>query len=266
MADNYIDINRKLWDQKTAIHFDSEFYDVKGFLAGKDSLNPIDLELLGDLKGKKVLHLQCHFGQDTISLARHGAQATGVDFSAKALEKANELNQKIGTNAQFIQSDIYELPNVLDEKFDIVFTSYGTIGWLPNIQKWAEVVHHFLKPGGKFVMIEFHPVVWMMSDDFQKIEYSYLNKGEIIEETEGTYTDRNADIKEQSISWNHGLSEVISALIKSGLSLKEFKEYDYSPYNCFRNTVKIEEGKFQIQGLEGILPMMYSLVFISENI
>lgn len=257
---NYININKKLWDDKTEVHYKSEFYDVESFIKGKNSLNSIELELLGDIKNKKVLHLQCHFGQDTISLARYGAIATGVDFSKKTIKKANELNKLVGTNVKFIESDVYKLPEVLDEKFDIVFTSYGVIGWHPNMEKWAEVVNTFLKPGGKLVLAEFHPIVWMFSYDFKNIEFSYMKSEPIIEEIEGTYTDRDADIKGQCVSWNHGLSEVIGALIKTGLQITDFQEYNYSPYNCFDNTVKIDDGKFQIKGLENKIPMVYSLV------
>ncbi|WP_167611789.1 class I SAM-dependent methyltransferase [Maribellus sediminis] len=256
---DYIAINKKLWDEKTEHHFQSDFYDVSSFLKGKDSLNTIELELLGELKGKKILHLQCHFGQDTISLARHGAEATGVDLSDKAIEKARELNDKLGTTVRFIQSDVYQLHEVLDEQFDIVFTSYGVIGWLPDMNKWAEVIHRFLKPGGKLVFVEFHPIIWMLSYDFQRIEYNYMDSPPIIEELEGTYTDRSAPIKEKSVSWNHGLSTVINALIKSGLTITDFREYNYSPYDCFQNTVKIDERKFKIKGLEDKIPMVYSV-------
>ncbi len=236
---DYLDINKNLWNRKTEIHYNSDFYDVASFIEGKDSLNPIELELLGDIEGKKVLHLQCHFGMDTISLARHGAIATGVDFSDKAIEKARQLNQCLGANATFVQSDVYQLPDVLDENFDIVFTSYGVVGWLPDMKKWAEVIHHFLKPGGELVLVEFHPVVWMFSYDFKRIEFNYMNSEPIIEELEGTYTDRGAKIKEKSVGWNHGLSAVIDSLIKAGLKITDFKEYNYSPYNCFNNTVKV---------------------------
>ncbi|WP_340113126.1 class I SAM-dependent methyltransferase [Maribellus mangrovi] len=256
---DYIAINKKLWDRKTEIHYKSEFYDVDSFLKGKDSLNKIELNLLGDLKDKKVLHLQCHFGQDTISLSRHGAIATGVDLSGKAIEKARELNDKLGTNARFIQSDVYQLHEVLDEQFDIVFTSYGVIGWLPDMKKWANVIHRFLKPGGKLVFVEFHPIIWMMSYDFERIEYNYMDSPPIIEELEGTYTDRGAAIKEKSVSWNHGLSTVIDALIKTGLTITDFKEYNYSPYDCFQNTIKISDRKYKIKGLEDKIPMVYSV-------
>lgn len=256
---NYIDINKNLWNKKTEHHYNSEFYDVPAFIKGKESLNPIDLELLGNIKGKTILHLQCHFGQDTISLARHGAIVTGVDFSEKAIEKAKELNETVGTNATFITSDIYKLPEILDETFDIIYTSYGVIGWLPNMKAWANIIHHFLKPKGEFIMIEFHPVVWMFSYDFKTIEYDYMGGKPIIEELQGTYTDQNANIKEASVSWNHGLSTVINAIIKTGLNITDFKEYNYSPYNCFENTVKIDERQFKIKGLEDKIPMVYSL-------
>ncbi len=256
---DYIEINKKLWDSKTEFHFDSEFYNVEAFLKGEDSLNSIEMGLLGDVKNKKVLHLQCHFGMDTLSLSRHGALATGIDFSEKAIEKAKKLNEKLGTNARFIQSDVYNLPEVLDEKFDIIYTSYGVIGWLPDMKKWAEVISHYLKPGGDLVFVEFHPVIWMFSYDFKAVEYEYMNSTPIVEELEGTYADKDAQIKEKSVSWNHGLSEVLDSLIKAGLNITDFREYNYSPYDCFQNTVKIGERKFQIKGLENKLPMVYSI-------
>lgn len=256
---DYINMNKKLWDQRTGIHYKSKFYDVASFLNGKDSLNSIELALLGDIKGKKILHLQCHFGMDSISLARHGAQVTGVDFSEKAIEKANSLNTQLKTDVRFIQSDVYKLPNILDEKFDLIFTSYGVLGWLPNMKKWAQVVQHFLKPKGILVLVEFHPVVWMFSDDFKKIAYNYMNDGPIIEATEGTYTDADTPIQEKSVSWNHGLSKVINALIKADLHIADFQEYNYSPYDCFENTVEISEQKFQIKALENKIPMVYSI-------
>ena len=180
MQPDYIAINRALWDQKTEHHFNSEFYDVEGFLQGRSSLNDIELELLGSVSGKTVLHLQCHFGQDTLSLARLGAHVTGVDLSGAAIAKARELNDTLGLGAQFICCDLYELPGILDNQFDIVFTSYGTIGWLPDINRWAQVVAKYLKPGGQFVFVDFHPVVWMFSNDFSRVQYAYFNGGPIV--------------------------------------------------------------------------------------
>lgn len=257
---DYVNINRETWNNKIDLHVDSEFYNVAEFLNGKSSLNSIELELLGNIKDKKILHLQCHFGQDSLSLARLGAQVTGVDLSDKAIKKAKELNEKLYLDAQFICSEIYDLPNHLDEKFDIVFTSYGTIGWLPDLDKWANVISHFLKPNGKFVFVEFHPVVWMFDDHFKTIFYNYFNVEPIVENSVGTYANKNATIKNQTISWNHPTSEVLNALIQSGLEINSFDEFNYSPYNCFNETEEFETGKFRIKHLENKIPMVFSLV------
>lgn len=256
---DYISINKASWNKRTEIHVDSEFYDLENFKAGKSSLNSIELELLENLEGKKILHLQCHFGQDSLSLARLGAEVTGVDLSDKAIEKATSLAEELKLNAKFICCDIYDLPNHLNEKFDVVFTSYGTIGWLPDLDRWATVISKFLKPEGKFVFVEFHPVVWMFDDHFTKIEYSYF-KEEAIETTEESYTEKNSAEKENFITWNHGLAEVFSALLKQNIQIKDFQEYDYSPYNCFQETIEFEPMKFRIKHLDAKIPMVYSLV------
>ena len=140
-------------------------------MKGRTSLNSIELDLLGDVKGKQILHLQCHFGQDSISLSRLGAKVTGMDLADKAIDAARQLSTKCATDTEFVLSDIYDLPNVLNKKYDIVYTSYGTIGWLPDLDQWAGVISHFLKPGGKFIFVEFHPFVWMYDDDFTHVKY-----------------------------------------------------------------------------------------------
>ncbi len=256
---NYIEINRDSWNNKTETHLKSKFYDLDGFLKGKTSLNDIELNLLGDIKGKTVLHLQCHFGQDSISLSRLGADVTGVDLSDKAIESAKQIAEDTNSSAKFICCDIYDLPAHLDEKFDIVFTSYGTIGWLPNLDKWANIISRFLKPNGQFVFVEFHPVVWMFDDNFEKIGYRYFNSGAILETENGTYADKTAKITQEYVMWNHGLSEVLNSLIKSGLEIKSMDEFDYSPYNCFNKTVEFEKGKYRIEHLDNKIPMVYSI-------
>lgn len=257
---DYININKKTWNKKTEVHVTSEFYDVPSFLEGKSTLNAIELELLGDLKDKKVLHLQCHFGQDTLSLARLGAHVTGVDLSDKAIENAQVFAKKLNIDATFVCCDLYDAPNHIAEKFDVVFTSYGTIGWLPDLKKWAEVVSHFLKPGGVFVMADFHPVVWMYDNDFKTVFYSYFNVAPIYETETGTYADRDAVIETHTISWNHSISELLNALIQSGIEIQTFNEYDYSPYNCFNETEEFEKGKFRIKAFENKIPMVYAIL------
>jgi len=256
---NYIDINKNTWNNKTEVHINSEFYDNEKFLRGKSTLNDIELELLGAISGKKILHLQCHFGQDTMSFSRMGAHATGVDLSDKAIEKAREFTSKLGLDTQFICCDLYDLPNHLNEQFDMVFTSYGTIGWLPDLDKWAKVVSQFLKPDGKFIMAEFHPVVWMFDNDFKEVYYNYFNVEPIIEEETGTYADKNAALETKTITWNHPTSEVLNALIKNGLKIDCFNEYNYSPYNCFNETEEFEPNKFRIKHLENKIPMVFTI-------
>ncbi|MGB3453345.1 MAG: class I SAM-dependent methyltransferase [Moheibacter sp.] len=256
---NYIEINRQSWNKRTEVHLKSAFYDLDNFLKGKSSLNDIELNLLGDIKGKSILHLQCHFGQDSISLGRLGADVTGVDLSDKSIDSAKQLAKQTDSNAKFICCNIYDLPEHLNQKFDIVFTTYGTIGWLPDLDRWAKIISKFLKPGGKFVFAEFHPVVWMFDDYFEKIGYNYFNSGPIAEIQTGTYADRDAELTLSGVSWNHGISEVLNSLINNGLEINSFDEYDYSPYNCFENTVEFEPGKFRIKHLENKIPMVYSI-------
>lgn len=263
--ENYLEINRQSWNKKVDIHLYSEFYDQQGFLAGNSSLNEIELKLLGNLEGKTVLHLQCHFGQDTISLTRLGAQATGVDLSDKAIETAQKIAKETHSNAQFICCDIYDLPNHLNEQFDVVFTSYGTIGWLPDLDKWAKIIAQFLKPNGKFVFVEFHPIVWMFDDDFEKIAYNYSNTGPIVETYEGTYAEKSADLSQEYVMWNHGISEVVNSLISNGMELNSLDEFDYSPYNCFRKTIEFAPKKFRIEHLGDKIPMVYAIVSAKRN-
>ncbi|MBE2209673.1 MAG: methyltransferase domain-containing protein [Saprospiraceae bacterium] len=263
---NYIELNRDSWNKRTGVHVQSDFYGVKDFLAGQSTLNSIELDLLGDLQGKNLLHLQCHFGMDTLSLARLGARVTGIDLSDAAIDQARQLAEQQDIPASFICCNIYDLPEHLDEQFDVVFTSYGTIGWLPDLDAWGKIVARYLKPGGLFVFAEFHPAVWMFDNDFTKIEYSYFQQDAIVETEKGTYTDRDADIETTCVSWNHSLDQVFRALLHNGLRITDFREFDYSPYNCFANTVETEPGRFHIRGMEGKLPMVYALQAVRNTV
>lgn len=257
---NYLDKNKAAWNAKTAVHVESDFYDMPSFLAGASSLKSFETDLLGDVSGKKILHLQCHFGQDTLSLARMGAEVTGVDLSDAAIAKARELSSDMNLPATFINCDVYSLKEYLTGTFDYVFTSYGTIGWLPDLDRWAGIIRHFLKPGGQFVMVDFHPVVWMFDDHFREIQYNYFNTETIVESIEGTYADREAGIKTETISWNHPTSETLQSLIDAGLQLRQYREWDYSPYNCFQGMKEDEPGVFRIEHLGNKIPMLYGIV------
>ena len=258
--DNYLEINKNSWNAKVQTHLESEFYDMPSFLEGKTSLPQIDLDLLGDISGKTILHLQCHFGQDTISLSRMGAKVVGVDFSEEAVETAQKLANQVDADTTFICSDVYRLDEVLDQQFDIVYTSYGVIGWLPDMNRWAKIIQKFLKPGGKLIFAEFHPVVWMFDDAFEKVAYSYFNTGAIAETYEGTYANQEADLKQQYVMWNHSIGEVMGALLMNGIQIVDFKEYDYSPWPCFKEVKEIGDKRYIIPKWEGKLPMVYSIV------
>lgn len=257
--EDYQSINRKYWNSLVDDHVDGAFYQMERWLGGWNSLNSIELDLLGSVKGLKILHLQCHFGQDTLSLARMGASVTGVDLSDKAIEKAKQLSRELGLDARFICCDIFELDDHLDESFDIVFTSYGTIGWLPKLLPWARIIDLFLKPGGRFIMADFHPFVWMMDEHFGEIKYDYFNREMIVEESNQSYGQEESHEPQKNISWNHPTSEVIAALRSRNLLINEFLEFDYSPYNCFKDLNEDEPGKFRTKKHGHKLPMVFAI-------
>lgn len=258
-AADYQSVNKALWNERVGHHLSSGFYDMDAFRKGGSSLNWIEQPLLGEVRGKDVLHLQCHFGQDTLSLARLGARATGLDFSDAAIDTARQLADELQLPASFICSDVYEAANRISGPVDIVFASYGVVGWLPDLERWARVVADCLKPGGCFVFAEFHPMVWMYNETFTDIAWSYFNRQPIIETEEATYADGAAQVNLPSVGWNHSLGEVLGSLLATGLRIDFFGEYDRSPYPIFRNTVEPEKGKYQVAGLEGKLPLVYAL-------
>lgn len=260
----YFESNRSVWNQRTLHHKDSEFYSLNSFKGGNSVLTPIEISEVGNVEGKSMLHLQCHFGMDSLDWARRGAKVTGVDLSDTAIKEAEIINEELGMDAKFVCCNVYDTSKYVQDQFDIVFSSYGTIGWLPDLGPWAEMIAERLKPGGFFYLAEFHPVVWMFDDEFTHIAYSYENREIIVTENQGTYTNREADIKGKEYSWNHSISEVINELITAGLRVSFLNEYMYSPYPCFRNVVEFEKGKWHIKGLEGKIPMVYSIKAIKE--
>ena len=258
---SYFQINQELWDEKTEHHKKSAFYNLEGFKAGENSLQEIELAALSDLvKGKSMLHLQCHFGQDSLSWARMGAKVTGMDLSPNAIKLARSLNEELQLDVQFICCNLYDLPKHLDQQFDIVFTSFGVLTWLPDLEEWATIVARFLRPGGLFYIAEFHPTLYMYDFDQQKIAFRYFSHREPYMEVEkGTYADPNADIEMKEYFWCHSLSETIQALLKQGLQLTEFLEFPWSPYNCVPNMQEVTPKRFVFGDLENRLPHVFSL-------
>lgn len=250
---NYLELNKQAWDKRTKIHVDSKFYDVESFINGQSSLNVIELAQLGNVEGKKLLHLQCHFGQDTLSWARKGAVVTGVDLSSEAIEQANKLKSTLGIEATFIADDIYQFGDKNREQFDIVYTSYGVLCWLPDLDHWAKIIADSLSVGGEFHLVEFHTFNDVLSG------YSYFPQSKPDIEDEGTYTENCDGTKSTMLTWPHSLSEVINALISAGLKIEHFKEYPFSPYNCFEGLEHIAGHGYQLLYKGQQVPLVYAI-------
>ena len=250
--------NRELWNQWTDVHVESDFYAVDRFLEGESSLQSIELEEMGEVDGKSLLHLQCHFGLDTLSWARRGARVTGVDLSPRAVSRARDLASRAGLEATFHDGDVLELD--LGRGFDVVFTSYGVLDWLQDLDRWAAVVAAHLKPGGLFYMVEFHPVLGLLDDRGRSVEGSYFPADEPVRfKEQGTYADPDAAVGGTSYTWPHSLAEILSALLNVGLRLESFREFDFSPYDCFPFTQEVAPGRSVIPGLEGKVPLCFSV-------
>ncbi|PLX05335.1 MAG: SAM-dependent methyltransferase, partial [Marinilabiliales bacterium] len=225
---NNFEHNRKSWNELTNLHVDSSFYDLDSFKKGKTSLNHIEMQELGDVSGKKILHLQCHFGMDTLSLARLGAEVVGVYISYTSIKKATALSAELNIPARFIRSNVYDIENVLDDTFDIVYTSYGAINWLDDLDKWAKVIGRYLKPNGIFYMVEFHPFIYTLNVKAE-ISESYFKTQALETAVEKSYTDKSevSNKKLKHIEWHHSLSEVLNSLITNGLKIEFLNEFPY---------------------------------------
>jgi SAM-dependent methyltransferase len=259
-VNEYLDNNRSLWNGWTRINARSRFYDVAGFKAGKSSLKFVELEELGDVSGKSLLHLQCHFGMDTLSWARLGARVAGVDFSDEAIELARSLSSELNIAAEFVRSNVYDLPRALDGEFDIVYTSYGVLSWLPDLDGWAQVVAHFLKPGGTFYMVEFHPFLGMIADDGVTFEHPYFHSAEPIRGvSHHSYSDPATEFVHAEFNWSHSLGEVVTALAGAGLRLEFLHEFPFTLYEPWDFLEEYEPGKGRIKNQPQDLPLMFSV-------
>ena len=257
----YFKDNLNSWEKRTEVHVNSRFYDVETFIKEPDSLNKIETEILDNIAFSNGLHVQCHFGMDTISLAkRYQVKMTGVDFSPTALGHASRISREVKVPIDLIESNILELDQHCDETFDLVFASYGVIGWFPELCGWMEQVARRVRPGGYFLLVEFHPVMWMFDDDLKEIAYAYANLETITEDQEGTYTDGGQDIRFRNHFWNHNLEEVMTAALDQGLILGSFKEYDFTPYEIWPPMHSVEGG-YRSDRYGNKLPYVYSMLW-----
>ena len=254
--------NRESWDERVPIHVSGPFYDVASFKAGEERLQPFEIEEVGDVSGKDLVHLQCHFGIDTLSWARRGARVAGLDFSGPAVETARSLASELGLDATFVQSDVYEAVDALEGRlFDVVYTGRGALNWLPDLGPWAEVVAALVRPEGFLYLAEFHPFTDVFGDDDLTVEHDYF-QGEApqVWDEPGTYADLEAETRHNlTYEWNHPLGEVVSAVISAGFTVELLNEYDYTMFPRWPfleksgfDTYRLPEGKPR-------LPLMYSL-------
>jgi SAM-dependent methyltransferase len=258
--------NRTLWDAWTRSHRESAFYDVAGFLAGRDPLNRIETEELGDVAGKRFLHLQCHFGIDTLGWARRGARVTGVDLSPEAIATAQRLAAEAGLEATFLESDIYALDEQSLGTFDIVHTSYGVLSWLPDLDRWAAVVARHVAPGGLFHLVENHPFTMMLGDDGVAIRYPYLATGRPMRfESEASYATPIEGGPLAEYNWPHGIGETVTALIGAGLRIEWLREYPRSPYPFPGFLVRRPEGDYGWPDGREDVPLTFSIGAIRER-
>lgn len=263
MENKYFDTNKALWEELTEINIGSTMYDLEGFKQGAETLDPIEIAELGDVRGRSILHLQCQFGQDAISLARQGAVVTGVDFSEKAVTLAKSLSSELKIPAHFVCCNIYDLPQHLDQKFDIVFTSGGVLCWLPDLAKWAELISKYLKPGGFFYIREFHPVATVFDNDSAtelKAMYSYFHHDQPLKWDDGyAYADHNKKTTNPSFEWQHPLADVVSSLLAAELKIAFLHEFPYCSYDCFPFLEKSADGRWHFPGGKDLIPLMFSL-------
>lgn len=253
--------NRANWDERVPIHVGGEFYDVAGFKAGEERLRPFELAEVGDVTGKDLLHLQCHFGIDTLSWARHGARVTGLDFSAPAVEAARKLAAELRLDAEFVEANVYDAGDALGGRtFDVVYTGLGALNWLPDIGRWADVAAALLRPGGFLYLSEFHPFTHVFGGEDLTVTYDYAHGEPLVGDEPGTHADLSAETTHnRTYEWNHTLGAVVSAVIDAGLAVESLHEHDYTLWPRWPFLVKSGFDTYRLP--EGVpnLPLMYSL-------
>jgi SAM-dependent methyltransferase len=264
-VDDWLTTNQRMWDERVPLHVGSSFYDVEGFKSGKPILLPFEVEELGPLDGLNMVHLQCHFGLETLDIARlhPTAKVTGDDFSVPAIEAAAQLagEVRLATRARFVVADVYRAAEVLGhERFDVVYTGKGALLWLPDLDRWAEVVRDLLTPGGFLYLTEFHPVADVLADDEPVPERDYFATEPFVYDEPGSYVDPTAPTEHNvSYEWQHPLGRVITALLGAGFQLELFHEHDFTVDNRHKFLAKAPDRGRRWPPGGGTLPLMYSL-------
>jgi SAM-dependent methyltransferase len=262
VPEEWLALNRALWDERVPIHVASTFYDVDGFLAGASTLRAFEVEEMGDVEGLSLVHTQCHFGLDTLSWARRGARVTGLDFSEPAISAARKLAADAGIEAEFVASDVYNAVEALGgRRFDVVYTGLGALNWLPDIDGWAQTMAALIAPGGRFYLAEFHPFSGVFADEDLSVKYPYFHTEPIEWDEPGTYADPAAEtVNNRTMEWNHGLGAVVSALITAGLRIEFLHEHDYTLFARWPFLEREPGEIYRLPKRTPSLPLMYSLL------
>jgi len=268
MPDNaaeWAEANRRVWDERTAVHASSRFYDVEGWLRVRPGPRSRELDLLGDVRGLDLVHLQCHFGLDTLAWADAGAVVTGLDFSSESVRTAEELARRAGVadRARFVCADVLEATEALAHAtFDIVYVSLGALCWLPSVERWADQAASLVRPGGRLFLHDIHPLAWALDDDSPMVAHGYFETPEpFVSDSDRTYTDSDRPlVHTRSYEWNHGLGEVVTALVRRGLRLDILEEHDWTVHQRFPWLVETTPGRWSAPPGAPRLPLTYTLV------
>jgi SAM-dependent methyltransferase len=264
----YLDANKELWNALAKIHYETESddYNVKSFLKGKSTLKSYELKEMGNVNGKSLLHLQCHFGLDTLAWAREGAIVTGVDFSSEGIRLAKLLAKKADIKARFIESNIYDLPKVLNEEFDIIYTSIGVLCWLDDLRAWGKVIAKFLKPGGIFYIAETHPFSYVFDNETEgitelQVYANYFHDPKPMEFTaDGSYASVNTIFSpKKEYEWAHSISDIINSLIRAGLRIEFLNEYPCTVWKQFPFAERDSDGYYRLKNQKAVIPLLFSL-------
>ena len=266
MADDFLAANRMNWNERAVIHAEdkSGFYRIQEFKAGADSLYPIEAAEIGDVRGLRLLHLQCHLGLDTLSLARRGADVTGLDFSPPAIDAARTLAAEVGLPAAFVCGNVYDAPELRAKSFDMVYTTWGTIGWLPDISRWAAVVATMLKPGGRFYFADHHPLVTLVEQADGRLVFRYgwrtPLEAPVVNDNPTTYTgDERSLSSPRTYEWDHPISSIVGGLLDAGLSLEFLHEHETIPWRAFPLLIEAGERMYRLPDGHPSLPLSLSL-------
>ena len=271
-SDKYLmKCNQDFWNSLVEEHYVSEFYGVDRFLDGQNALDEIELDVLGEITGKDILHVQCHFGLSTLNLVRKGGCVAGADFSYKAVKVADKLSKISGVKAKFYESNVYELSEKIPDKFDIVFTSYGVLCWLPDLGEWARQIASRIYPGGKFCMVEFHPIMQALKKSSMGpviIGEPYFNEEvmEFLPDGSGSYAIPEVPSRHTTYEWAHPISEIITSLVEAGLHIQKMEEYPYTTQGGFSECLtEGQDGLWRYPESEFGVPLTFSITAGKPN-